>query len=326
MDLFGTTENGPVHAVTIGEGRVRAKIMTLGASIIDLNVEGHSIVLGPDNLDDYLRYMTYFGAIVGRVSNRIAGAQGVIAGVSHTFDANEAAGNTLHGGSKGASDLIWSIEDHGPSHVRMCLTMPDEHMGFPGEILVVATYHVTADALTLDLSATTDKATVCAFAPHCYFDLSGQGDVSGHVMQIDAEHYLPLTQARVPTGAVRSVHGTRFDFRSPVAVGAAPIDHNFCLSAERDSTQRVAQISHPNCSFVLSVSTTEPGLQIYDAGHIPSGGIPGLGGRRYGPRAGIAVEPQSWPDAIHHAHFPSVVLMPGDTYNASSAFRFTPVS
>ena len=329
---FGTLPDGDaVTCVQISAGRLRATILSWGATLQDLrfdladNRSDIPLVLGFDSMDDYLVHGRFHGAIVGRVINRIGGASAVIDGRHRRLDSNSDGGHTLHGGSDGFGARNWQIVDASRAHASFGLIDPHGQMGFPGTVSATCTYSVfergNHAVLRVELAATTDAPTLVNLGHHSYFCLDYSGDVRKHHLRIDADRYLPCDEIALPTGDVAMVDGTGFDFRTPRPV-AGTFDHNFCLADQRRDLASVAQLSSPRSSLSMQISTTEPGLQLY-TGHGLSGGGTGHGSHGNGPFAGICLEPQSWPDAPNNASFPSIDLAPGERYEQISEFAFT---
>ncbi|MGB7318997.1 MAG: aldose epimerase family protein [Planktotalea sp.] len=305
---FGKMPDGrSVELIQLGNEVLEVGLITLGASLQSVRFEGAQIVLGSDGFDDYLGPLKYSGAIVGRVANRIAAAQTKVAGKLIQLDANEGNGNCLHGGRDGAGTMLWSIADCGPLHAVLHLHMPDNHMGFPGALEVQARYELKGDTLRLEITAQSDVETLCNFATHGYWNLSGEVDINAHVLSVNAKRYLPLDDRQIPTGDIADVAGTEFDFLESRTIGNARLDHNFCIGVQRGDLRHVARLYSPASNMALDVASTEAGLQIYDARHLG--------------RAGLAIEPQAWPDAPNQGGFPSIVLKPGETYRSISEFR-----
>lgn len=323
---FGQTPDGQqVHRVSIGNGRLTAHLVTYGAALQDLRLQGHTppLVLGWPTLDGYVNSNACFGAIVGRFANRIANGRFQIDGRHYRTDRNFLGRHTLHGGVQHAGHLVWSLSDWSAQSAAMTVVMPDGHMGFPGRLEAQVRYTVSeSDALEIEIEARTDRLTPCSFAPHSYFVLDDSGDVAGHDMRIMANRYLPLDGDLIPTGEVREVAGTKFDFRLIRQIGAYPYDLNYCLSRTRGNLREVCRIASAQSGLELRVATTEPGLQIYTNGQFDEVRRAGLCNMPYDRRSGIAVEPQLWPDALHHPGFPSATLAPGQTYRHVSRFGF----
>ncbi len=304
---FGALPDGrSVKAVVLRNDALEVRLITLGASVQSVVFGGVQQVISGDSLDDYLGRLKYAGAIVGRVANRIASARAEIAGVMHRFDANEANGNCLHGGRDGAGQMLWEVADLSDTSVTFALHMPDGHMGFPGALDVRARYELSGSTLRLEITATSDAETLCSFAPHGYWTL-GSGDIGGLEMQVLGAGYLPVDADNIPTGQIAPVAESALDFRDWRAIGSTVLDHNFCVGEERSALRPVCRLRNPASGVALEVSSTEAGVQIYDARHLG--------------RAGVAIEPQVWPDSPNQDGFPSMVLKPRETYRAVSEFR-----
>lgn len=322
-ELFDRTPDGQdVHSLHLSSGALSARILTLGAIIQDLRLEGvpYPLVLGADTLAPYLGPMQYFGAMVGRYANRIANGRFHIDGRAYQVSRNFRGRHCLHGGIHGSGQRIWNIEAHTPSSATLSLLLPDGEMGFPGTLSVVLRITVDGTALDLDISASCDSSTFCNFTHHGYFILDDSGSVADHSLRVDAQSYLPVDNDLIPTGQIASVAGTGFDFRTARSLRAVELDHNFCLSDARRARCPVAWLQSHNLS--MQIETTEPGLQVYTATHLPEIGVEGLVGRHYPRHAGIALEAQVWPDAPNQPHFPSALLRPGEIYHQNTRYVF----
>lgn len=319
---FGMLPSGEgVEEVVIRGGGLTASILSYGALIRDLRLEGHgpALVLGFERLEDYLAHSPFFGATPGRCANRVAKGRCIIDGVSIELERNEKGIGHLHGGSDGLAVRNWSIQSLSDDAVTLAIVDPDGRAGYPGNCTVHATYRLLHDGvLAVRYEAQTDRATLANLCQHSYFNLDGTADVLDHDLTIDALHYLPVNEETIPTGEQRSVEGTVFDFRAPKRVGRDKIDgqtvgydHNFCLSAKRVAKRAVACLHSPLSGVSMQVNTTEPGVQFY-AGWKMDVPVPGLDGRRYGPYAGLCLETQIWPDAVNQPDFPEAVLRPGE--------------
>lgn len=334
---FGVLQNGElVSRAFIGTDRITASIITRGAAVQDLRIAGvdHSVVLGFPTLDGYTENSSCFGATVGRYANRISNGQVRIEGRLIHLDRNEHGRHTLHGGREGSAIRNWRIVSHGRTHVSLADRLPDGHMGFPGALDVTLTYRVIPSmVLELEFHVVTTAATPCSFAHHSYFNLDGSQTVLNHELRIDAEHYLDLDADKIPTGIAAPVESTPLDFRTlhPLAQGGVPFlhDHNFCLSRDQRPIRTVAVLKGPGSGLEMEIETTEPGLQVCH-GAMTRTRSPGLGGLPYGPSAGVALEPQCWPDSPNRPGFPPAILVPGSAYRQTTRFRFrrfaTPVS
>ncbi|MEQ5871149.1 galactose mutarotase [Sagittula sp. NFXS13] len=309
-----------IDAIQIANGPVRAELMCYGATLVSLHMDGveHSLVLGSADRAAYLGPMQYFGAIVGPVANRIAGGRAPLGDTVLDLPTNE-NGNALHGGPDGVSQRIWSVTDHSAHSVTFALTLPDGKDGLPGPLGVLVTYAIKADgALTIDISATTKALTLCNPAFHGYWCLSPNG-LSDHCLSIDADHVLPVDDAMLPTGQIAPVADTPFDLRAPTPLPTGTdLDHNFCLNGT--GMRPVARLETDQLALVIE--TDAPGLQVYDAARLDTAPFDGHHGAPYGAHAGIAMEPQLWPDAPNHPDFPPITLRPGAAFTQSSRFRF----
>lgn len=322
-ERFGTRPDGvAVDRITLRGGGLTARLLTQGVILQDLRMDGiaHPLVLGAPVFAPYLGPLQYFGALVGRFANRIAGGQITVDGLPYQIDRNENGRTALHGGHDGAGVQVWTVTDLQPDAASFALTLPDGHMGFPGTLTACVEARVADGALTLTITARTDRATPCSFAHHSYFNLDGSADITGHLLCIDAPTYLPVDADRIPTQPT-PVDGTPFDFRAPRPVGDHGYDHNFCVASAAGPLRPVARLTGPQTGLTLTVETTEPGLQIYDGAHIHFSG--GLDGRHYGRKSGIALETQAWPDAPNRPDFPPALLRTGDTYRHIVRYAFS---
>lgn len=310
-----------VQHITLRGGTLRAQVLSLGAIVQDLRLEGvaHPLVLGAPDIATYLGPARYFGAIVGRFANRIGGAGFDLDGQNWQTDPNFLDRHTLHGGAEGMDVQIWDIGALDESSVTLTLCLPDGHMGFPGEFLATARIALTDNALSFDLSATCDAPTPCSLAHHGFFDLDGRGDIRNHRLRIAADHYLPVDKQLIPDGKISAVAGTDFDFRQSRPIGNAGYDHCFCLSDAPAPLRPVAWLTGES-GLDMRVETTACGLQFYDGAYMRD--VPGLEGRSYGPHAGLALETQHWPDAPNRPDFPCAILRPGQTYRETTRYVF----
>ncbi|WP_413873750.1 aldose epimerase family protein [Albidovulum sp.] len=320
----GATADGrSVHSVTLSEGGLALRLLTLGATVQDLRLGGVDwpLVLGAAEPAAYAGPLVYAGAIVGPVANRIAGASARIEGRPCRFEANEEA-TLLHSGASGLHARIWEIEAAAPDRATLICHLPDGDGGFPGNRTIRAGFALSAPgALTLTLTATSDAATLMNLAHHGYWNLDGTADTRGHRLSVRADRYLPVNASLIPEGPPRPVEGTPFDLRAGHRVSEVPaLDHNFCLAPARQPVTEAATLTGAS-GVRLRIETTEPGLQVYDGRHLAVPPGLGLGGRGYGPFAGIALEPQVWPDAPNRPDFPPALLPPGETYRQVIRFR-----
>jgi aldose 1-epimerase len=342
---FGKTTDGtPVEIYTLRNSKgMEARIMTYGGIVVSLKVPDKNgkfgdVVLGYDNLDDYVKNNPFFGALVGRYGNRIAKGKFTLDGTEYTLAQNNAP-NNLHGGPIGFDKKVWKVAraDVGPDGPRLELTClsQDSDQGFPGNLKVTATYTLTDEnGLRLDYTAMTDKDTVCNLTQHSYFNLAGKGDILNHQVFINADKFTPVDSTLIPTGELKPVAGTPFDFRTATTVGArinadneqikfgSGYDHNWVINKTLGKLGLVARITEPTTGRAMEVWSTEPGVQFY-TGNFLDGSITGKGGWVYQRRNGLCFEPQHYPDSPNHPEFPSAELKPGQTYENTIIYKFS---
>lgn len=342
---WGQSPDGqPVEIYTLTNAKgMEARVMTYGGVLVSLKVPDRNgnladVVLGFDNLAGYLQKPPepFFGAIVGRYGNRIGNASFTLDGTKYTLPKNDGQ-NTLHGGLQGFDKVVWQAKAVGNDSVQLKHVSKDGDQGFPGNLSVTVVYTLTdKNELKIDYSATTDKDTVVNLTNHSYFNLAGAGvgDVLGDMVMINADRFTPVDKGLIPTGELRSVAGTPFDFRTPHAIGqrinasdeqigyGKGYDHNFVLNRKGAGLQLAARAVEPKSGRVLEVLTTEPGLQFYTGNQL-NGSIHGKGGASYGPHAAFCMETQHFPDSPNKPNFPSTELKPGATYHTTTVFRFT---
>ncbi|MEK1888949.1 MAG: aldose epimerase family protein [Phyllobacterium sp.] len=327
---FGVFEGETVWEFTIrsSAGSI-ANILNWGAVIRDLQIPLSNdtlqrVVLGFDEFAPYPERSPYFGALVGRYANRISNGRFVLDGRTIELDRNERGVQTLHGGCGGVSQRVWTIADYDESSVALALHLSNGDQGFPGNLDLRCTYRFEGDAtLRVDIEATTDAPTVANFAQHSYFNLDGSNDIRDHRLRILADAYTPVDAGLIPTGEILPVEGSAFDFRLPRRIGvegSTLYDHNFVLSEPLSDEMRFAASLVGSNGLAMQVYTSEPGLQFYDGAMIPA--LVGLGGKPYARFAGLCLEAQHFPDSPNQAHFPSTVLLPGQTYRQRTEFRF----
>ncbi len=343
-EAWGTLQDGtPVDLYTLRNANgVEAKISNYGGIVTSLRVpdrEGRfeDVVLGYDQLGGYLRDSPYFGCLIGRYGNRIAEGRFVLDGETWTLATNDGP-NHLHGGIRGFDKRVWTAEarqtPEGPS-LELRYVSPHLEEGYPGTLAVRAVYTLTHDnGLRLDYTATTDRPTVVNLTQHSYFNLAGGWDILGHVVEMPAAAFTPVDSTLIPTGEIRPVDGTPFDFRTPTPIGAridqqdeqlrfaGGYDHNWVFQKRPGELSRLARVVEPKSGRVLEVLSTEPGLQFY-SGNFLDGSITGKNGRTYHYRNGFCMEPQHFPDSPNRPEFPSVILRPGETYRNTILYRFS---
>lgn len=317
---FGRTPDGSeVLAIRIGSGDVSAGILTLGATVHRLEVDGVNIVLGHQTVPEYLGSPFYMGATCGRFANRIGGARFDLDGVTHQLPANE-NGNLLHGGADGFDKRVWTIDALADDAVELTLHSPDGDQGFPGNLYARARYEVDADSLTVTYSATTDAPTVVNLTTHVYFNADGEdaGSTDPQLLRLASRESTAVDDALIPTGRLVPVNVPYGELRT--IAEWAPLDTNFVLDPFDNGV--VAALHSPTSGLTIDVLTDQPGLQIYTADALSEAEI-GTSGAPYVARAGIAVETQNFPDAPNHPNFPGSVLRPGEVYSAMTTWRFT---
>jgi aldose 1-epimerase len=312
-------------------------LVTLRAA--DRNGRFDDVVLGFDSLDGYLQKNPFFGALVGRYANRIANGEFKLDGKTYHL-ARNSGGNSLHGGIKGFDKVVWRARpvetSHGPA-LQLTYVSKDGEEGYPGTLTATVVYSLKdSNELHIDYFATTDKDTVLNLTNHSYFDLSGQGrgSILDHVVVINASKFTPVNEHLIPTGELRSVENTPFDFRKPKRIGdridekdqqmqyAMGYDHNYVLNRDSGGPSLAARISDLQSGRVMEVLTTQPGMQFYTGNHL-DGSVKGKGGVVYGFRTGVCFETQHFPDSPNHPDFPSTELKPGDRFTAATIFRFS---
>ncbi len=331
---FGTLPDGDeIHEVTIADGDLRVSIVTLGARVRDLRLAGidHPLVLGFDRVEPYLSHGPYFGAICGRCANRIGRGRMSIDGRTYQLSLNENGRHHLHGGFKGFSARAWRLIDHNAAGATLALTSPAGEEGYPGQVDVTVRYRIEAPGtLRIEAEATTDAPTLVNLAQHSYFNLDDSRDILDHRLQILAETYTPATVDNIPTGEIVSVAASDFDFRAMRSIrlvrGGKRVvyDKNYVVDRVKSAEPRpMARLMSPRNGVTLSVSSTEPCIQFYDATTLADVPVGGLGGRHYRPNGGCCLEPQAFPDAPNHMAFADPVLHPGERYRQVTRLSFS---
>ena len=336
---FGTMPDGTaVDIYTLKSDAVEARIMTYGARVVSIKTADRDgkmgdVVLGYSALDGYLDdATTYFGSIVGRYGNRIANGSFKIDGHEYNVPKND-HGQSLHGGTKGFDKLVWQAHAVAEG-VEMTLVSKDGDMGYPGTLTAHVRYSLHHNALRIDYNVTTDKATVVNLTNHSYFNLAGSGTVLGHEVTLLADKYTPVTTVLIPTGELATVEGTPFDFRKETVIGAridadnaqlkiaGGYDHNWVLRGKNGEVKTAARVYEPGSGRVLTVTTTEPGVQFY-AGNFLDGTKFGKAGESHVKRGGLCLETQHYPDSPNQPSFPTTELKPGETLHSMTTFTFS---
>ena len=317
---FGVTAGGePVEKLTLHAGGLTVCLLTWGAVLQSVRLDGvaHDLTLGSERLADYEGPMRHHGSVVAPVANRITGASGTIAGKVHHFHANQDGRITLHSGKAGTHLKVWTLTRATTDSATLTCDLPDGEGGFPGNRKITATFTVLPPAtLRLVLSATTDATTWMNAVNHSYWNLDGTADWTGHHLQIAADSYLPTNPDFTPTGEIAPVAGTAMDFRTPrrIAPHEAILDTNFCLASARRALTPVLTLTGTSGTS-LSISTTEPGIQVYDGRDAIRPG--------HGRHEGLAIEAQFWPDAPNHPAFPDITLHPDQKWEQITEWHFS---
>ena len=343
QQIFGQMPDGRnVELYTLANDHgLEARIMNYGGTLVSLRVPDRNgvhgdVVLGFDEFAPYLSQHPYFGSLIGRYANRIAGARFTIDGRTYRLSANEGR-NHLHGGRTGFDKILWHAEpvelSDGEQLVLRHFSRDGEE-GYPGNLSVRMTYTLTAqNELRLDYSAHTDQATVINLTQHSYFNLAGAGTIRDHLLRLAAERYLPIDPELIPLGEQRSVRGTPFDFTSVRSIGsgissdnaqlqlAGGYDHCWVLTHQSGACDLAAELYEPMSGRALTVFTTQPGIQVYSANFL-DGSIQGKQGARYPRHAGLCLETQHFPDSPNQHSFPTTLLRAGEMHREMTVYRF----
>lgn len=342
-----TVDGYPVQVLTLSNAHCSVVLTDLGARLLEVHVPDRDgnvadVVLGRPGMTQTLNDPHYMGSTAGRFANRIRGGQFSLDGQAYKLATNEGL-NHLHGGDRGFDRFVWSTEIHDDAEaVTFSRISPDGEEGYPGELSSRVTYRLERNTLHIEMSATTDTPTIVNMVNHAYWNLAGHdsGSVLDHAVQLFASNYTAVDpDDLLPTGEIRSVRNSPFDFLAPhtfgernAAVensgagraenGSAGYDHNWVLDGS--GTRTVAVITDPGSGRRVELATNQPGLHVYVGGYL--GGVSAKGpAEQYDTFAGFTLETQTFPDGINHAHFPSPVLRPGERYLNTSALTFTAV-
>ncbi|WP_299781822.1 aldose epimerase family protein [uncultured Formosa sp.] len=323
---------------------VELNVITYGGRITSLKVPNkdgkfENVIIGFDNLEDYLKDNPFFGALIGRFGNRIAKGKFTLDGTEYNLAINDGP-NHLHGGVDGFDRVVWTaepFEGEDNSSLKLTYLSKDGEEGYPGNLKVTVIYTLTNDnALDVSYEATTDKATVVNLTQHAYFNLTGDftKDILDHEVMINADAFLPVDATLIPTGDIKNVEGTPFDFRKPNTIGkdinleneqlslGKGYDHCWVLNGEKDTMRKVASAYDKSSGRFMEIYTEEPGIQFYTGNFLDST-LPMPKGGTYGHRTGFCLETQQYPDAPNQKDFPSVVLNPGEMYATKTLFKFS---
>jgi aldose 1-epimerase len=345
-ESFGKTREGravELYTLTNRNG-VEAKITTYGGTVVSLKVPDRAgklddVVLGFDRLEDYQKNTAYFGALIGRYGNRIAKGRFTLDGVEYKLTTNNGE-NHLHGGVKGFDKVVWNARALKAADVpalELTYLSKDGEEGYPGNLSVRVIYTLTdKNELRIDYSATTDKDTVVNLTHHSYFNLAGQGngDILGHQLMINADRFTPTDAGAIPTGELRGVKATPFDFTRMTAIGAhinedeeqlkfgKGYDHNWVINGRAGTLRQAATVFEPTTGRLMEVWTTEPGVQFYTGNYLDGSDV-GKGGKVYKHRYGFCLETQHYPDSPNKPDFPSTTLKKGGRYRTTTIYRFS---
>jgi aldose 1-epimerase len=342
---FGKTPDGtPVEIFTLNDGAYEARIGTYGGIVVSLKVPDRDgkpadVVLGFDNLEGYVANFNgpsdaFFGALIGRYANRIAHGSFSLDGKKYSLPLNNGE-NSLHGGPHGFNNVVWKAKPIA-NGVELIYLSKDGEAGYPGNLSATVRYTLVKGDLRIEYSATTDKDTVVNLTNHSYFNLAGQGDILNHQLTLHASRFTPVDAGLIPTGELKPVESSPFDFRKPTAVGARinaddeqlhlgrGYDHNWVLDAGSAGGKlfEAAEVYDPSSGRVLKVLTDQPGIQFY-SGNFLDGSIKGKGGKPDELHAALCLETQHFPDSPNHPDFPTTELKPGERYHTVTVYSFS---
>jgi len=332
-----------IEIYTLTDGLCQARIITYGGIVVSLEVPDRNgksgdVVLGFDDLDGYVsnnndsKGSSFFGAVIGRYANRIAHASFTLNGRKYSLPRNNGE-NTLHGGPHGFNNVVWKAKQI-TNGVELTYLSKDGEAGFPGNFSATVRYTLLKGDLRIEYSATTDKDTVVNLTNHSYFNLAGQGDVLSHQLTLHASHFTPVDAALIPTGDLKPVESTAFDFRKPTAIGARinadeeqlhlarGYDHNWVLDSKNGNLEEAAEVYEPASGRVLKVLTDQPGIQFY-SGNFLDGTLKGKNGKAYQQHAGLCLETQHFPDSPNQPTFSTTELKPGQRYHTVTIYSFS---
>jgi aldose 1-epimerase len=342
---FGKLPDGSaVELYTLSDGTYEARIMNYGATLIsftvpDNNGKSADVILGFDSAEGYYDNFNgpknaYFDAIIGRYANRIANGTFTLGGKKHELPKNDGP-NTLHSGTHGFNNVMWRAAQI-PDGVKLTYLSKDGENGFPGNLTVSVSYTLKKGDLRIEYWATTDKDTVLNLTNHAYFNLAGEGngDILKHQLTLYASRFTPVDVHLIPTGELRSVASTPFDFRHATEIGARidnadeqlklgrGYDHNWVLDGKGGKLAKAAEVYEPSSGRMLTVLTTQPGIQVY-TGNFLDGTVKGKGGKAYTHRSAVCLETQHFPDSPNHPQFPSTELKPGEKFHSVTVYSFS---
>jgi aldose 1-epimerase len=312
MKVIGTFDGAPVHEVILKSATASAHIISWGAVLRELQLEGHNAVLGFKDFEDYPKHSPSFGATCGRVANRIKNGSFVLNDKTYALERNQEGLHHRHGGFKGFSKRNWHIVSHSDAHVELTLRALDGEGGYPANMDVSCLYRLEGNRLAITYKAQADADTIINLLHHSYFNLGGA--ISDHHLRIDADDYTPSDMQNIPTGEILPVANTQYDFRQSRLVGEALYDHNFMLRGH--ASHRLREVAELRGKTVaMRVFTNQPALQLYD-GHKVNTPF-------HAPRSGLCLEPQAPPDTPNNPQFGSILLKKGDVYHQDTEFHFS---
>jgi aldose 1-epimerase len=340
--IFGTTTDGQeITQYTLTHANnCQVKIINYGAIVTSITVPDRGgqmadIVLGHDALDGYANAAGYLGAVVGRYGNRIRNGQFELNGQTCNLATNNGP-NHLHGGLLGFNQMVWQARaEESANRIRLTHISPDGDEGYPGTLTAQVTYTLTdSGGLNIQYRATTDQPTVVNLTNHSYFNLAGAGSILDHSLTLNASHFTPVDNTLIPTGEIRPVQNTAFDFTVPTRIGdhidahddqighGGGYDHNWVLDGWDQSLRDIAIVHDPHSGRKMTVSTTEPGVQFY-TGNFLDGSIVGKQGLPYGKRSGLCLETQHFPNSPNQPNFPRTTINPGEEYRSETVYTFS---
>lgn len=345
-ESFGQTRDGQaVDIYTLKNRRgAEARITTYGGAVVSLTMPDRAgkfddVVLGFDDLAGFEKTTTYMGALIGRYGNRIAKGRFTLNGKEYTLATNNGE-NHLHGGVRGFDKVVWKarpLAARGGQALELTYVSKHGEEGYPGNLTVRVVYTLTgANELKIEYYATTDKDTVVNLTNHNYYNLAGQGngDILGHLLMVNADRFTPTDAGAIPTGELRAVRGTPFDFTRPTAIGARinqdeeqlklgkGYDHNFVINGRAGTLRLAGGVTEPTTGRMMEVWTTEPGMQLYTGNYL-DGSDTGKGGKPYRHRYGFCLETQHYPDSPNRPEFPSTLLRKGARFRSTTVYKFS---
>ncbi|MGC1504999.1 MAG: aldose epimerase family protein [Sulfitobacter sp.] len=312
--------------ITLHSDTLSVGILPQGAALVAVRFANHTrnMVIGFADPQDHINVQICAGSLVGPVANRVRGGAVTLAGKTYQMPLNEGP-NTLHSGPEGLHTQVWRVDSQTSTALTLSCHLSDAVNGLPGNRQITATYSLAGNTLTLSITATTDQPTPMNIAAHPYWNLDGHTDISGHRISVHANEYLPTDAQGLPTGILKPVDGTAFDFKTASLVPLiAELDVNFCLANSPRPHPEPAAVLIGSDGTRLDIATTAPGLQIYAGSGLPDLPVAMAGSPPLKPYSGIALEPQHWPDAPHNAHFPHITLLPGQIYTQTTHYTLTP--